>query len=61
MRANLLPKFDGNPENGNQMRRTSGPGGLEEGISAAAISSLGAVSSKAGFCDVCEAVGSAVM
>jgi|SoimicmetaTmtLPB_FD_contig_21_136257222_length_396_multi_2_in_0_out_0_1 hypothetical protein len=48
-------------ENGNQMRRTSEPGGLEEEISAAAVSSLGALRSKAGLCDVCETMGSAAM
>ena len=54
-------KFEWNPENGNQMRRTSVPGGLEEGLSAAAICSLGALSSKAGLCNVCETMGSAVI
>jgi len=61
MLANLLPNSMGNPENGNQMRRTSGPGGLKGGPSAAGISSLGALRRKTGLCDVCKTMGSAVM
>jgi len=49
------------PENGNQMRRTNGPGGLEEGISFTVIRNLGAVSSRAGICVICEIPGSAVI
>jgi len=49
------------PENGNQIRRTSVPGGLREGSSLAAINSLGAVKAKAGPCNICEAIGSAFM
>lgn len=57
-RANLLPNSM-KPESGNQMRKTSGPGGLEEEISAAAMSGLGGVKAKAGLCDGCEAIASA--